>query len=203
MLNGSPVRRSMQASMMRLSAPMAHTLSPAAWAAWAWSSRGGSLSEARGVLSSMVEPSRRISQQRRPCRPCETCRNRLCARRYRFTGRSGAAGGGCRGDRTTIAGSRACGGRERRRRGRGALPGKVWNECGRPRWPAPCGCTQRRRPDSSTGGLASLRWLRFWVCRVKWRTQARTRGSTPWRRGDAHRVYPQPRSTGASGRTSG
>ena len=58
-------------------------------------------------------------------------------------------------------------------------------------------------PTSSTGGLASLRWLRCWVCRVNWRTQPPTHGSTPWWRGDAHRVCPQPRSTGASGRTSG
>ena len=60
MLNGSRVRRSMQASVMRLSARMVHTSSPGAWAAWAWSSRGGSLGEARGGLSSTVEPSRRI-----------------------------------------------------------------------------------------------------------------------------------------------
>ena len=63
MSNGLPVRRSMQASTLRLSAPMAHTLSPAAWAAWAWSSRAGSSSEARGGSCSMAGPSlRRVSE---------------------------------------------------------------------------------------------------------------------------------------------
>ena len=60
MLNGSRVRRSTQASVMRLSARMVHTSSPGAWAAWAWSSCGGSLNTARGGLSSTVEPSLRM-----------------------------------------------------------------------------------------------------------------------------------------------
>ena len=102
-----------------------------------------------------------------------------------------------------VAGSRARGGRDRRPdRGRPSA-GTAWNECGRPRRPAHCGCTQPRPTDSSTGGLASLRWRRCWARRGRRRTPARTRGSTPWWRGDAHRVCPPPRSTGASGRTSG
>ena len=66
-----------------------------------------------------------------------------------------------------------------------------------------CGCTPRRRAASSTGGLASRRWLRFSVCRGKRRTPPPTPGSMRWWPGAAHRVCPQPRSTGASGRTSG
>ena len=87
-------------------------------------------------------------------------------------GGSGAAGSGCRRDGTAAARNRACGGRDRRRTREPQLPRKASNECGHPRWPAPCGCTPATaHPASSTGGLASRPWPPFWVCRVNWRTQ--------------------------------
>ena len=153
MSNGSRVRRSMRAShaaVVRADGSYIVTggLGGLGMVVARWLVQRGA---GRLVLNGRTEPS--DAQQERPRRPGQQCRNRLCGRRYRFTGRRGAAGGGRRRDRTTIAGSPACGGRERRRSGGGALPGMVWNACGRPRWPAPCGCTRRRRPDSSTGGL--------------------------------------------------
>ncbi len=130
MSNGLPVRRSMQASgaaVVRADGSYIVTggLGGLGMVVTRWLVQRGA---GRLVLNGRTEPSEQSAK--RPCRPGEQCRNRLCARRYRFTGSRGAAGGGCRGDRTTVAGSRARGGRERRRRGGGAYPGRSGTSVG-------------------------------------------------------------------------
>ena len=144
MLNGSRVRRSMQASVMRLSAPMAHTLSPGAWAAWAWSSRGGSFERGAGrlVLNGRTEPSDGQQSDLADLAnsaeivfvPGDIASPGVAERLVAAAEETGRPLRGV----VHAAGVSADG------RGGGCSPGKVWNGCGRPRWPAPCGCTQRR-----------------------------------------------------------
>ena len=156
----------------------------------------------RLILNGRTEPSDESAKRTSPTLATGR-RNRLCARRYRVAGSSGAAGGGGRGDRTAIAGSRARGGRDRRRHRGRAHPG---------RFGAGVGAQGGRRVAAARGDshptARLVGWLLFHGFAAGFAGSTGVhdramRGSTPWWRGDAHRVYPQPRSAGASGRMSG
>ena len=159
MSNGSRVRRSIPASVTRSFARTAPTSSPGAWAAWAWSSRGGSLRVGRVGSFSTAEPNPRMLSA------AFSLTLRTATEIVFVPGDIAAPGVAERlvaaAEETgrPLRGVVHAAGVTRRRSGGHAHPGWPGTSVGAPRWQAHCGCTRRPPPGSSTGGSASLPWL--------------------------------------------